>query len=205
MHISLLKHLIIIYNAAVKRFASSIIHHPSSIILLTTIVIGILLGIHFKYDSPPLKTSLIKSWGKMPIYFVENQGQIDPRVGYYVKGGEKTLYFGPEGLTVSIHQAPKGEKTDPFSIKEATAAINTPKTETWNVKLLVAMWRRPTRASPSIVSNPARRWTSAPPTQGGTPRLGSKPRLFPRPAGASGSCTRKNSENFPIMRPVRPS
>ncbi len=34
-------------------------------------------------------------FGRTPLYFVENQGQMDARVAYYVQGRDKTLYFTP--------------------------------------------------------------------------------------------------------------
>lgn len=55
--------------------------------------------------SPSIVThaaSLTDSYGKLPLYFVENRGQMDPRVAYYVQGSDKTLYFTPEGMTLSL-------------------------------------------------------------------------------------------------------
>lgn len=40
-----------------------------------------------------------ESFGKLPLYFVENRGQLDKRVGYYVQGSDKTIYFTNKGLT----------------------------------------------------------------------------------------------------------
>src|SRR5215510_604453 len=37
--------------------------------------------------------------GKLPLYFIENRGQVDARVAYYVQGQNTTLYFTPEGTT----------------------------------------------------------------------------------------------------------
>src|SRR6185295_12380013 len=79
--------------------------------------------------APPKRegpVSLIKSWGHLPVSFVENHGQSDPRIRYSVLGSDKTLYFGPSGLTVSIH--PK--KDGVVGMKEAEAAI-----PGWNVKM----------------------------------------------------------------------
>jgi hypothetical protein len=42
-------------------------------------------------------------WGKMPLYFIANQGQVDSRVVYYVQGGDKTLYFTPQGVTFALN------------------------------------------------------------------------------------------------------
>jgi hypothetical protein len=30
-----------------------------------------------------------RSFGKMPLYFIRNEGQVDPSVGYYVQGKDK--------------------------------------------------------------------------------------------------------------------
>jgi hypothetical protein len=39
------------------------------------------------------------SYGKIPLHFIPNEGQMDGRVAYYVQGHDKTIYFTPEGLT----------------------------------------------------------------------------------------------------------
>jgi hypothetical protein len=36
---------------------------------------------------------------QLPLYFVENRGQVDERVAYYVQGSDKTLYFTAQGVT----------------------------------------------------------------------------------------------------------
>lgn len=40
--------------------------------------------------------------GKLPLYFIENRGQMDERVDYYVQGADKTLYFTPDGITYTF-------------------------------------------------------------------------------------------------------
>ncbi len=44
-------------------------------------------------------------WGRMPLYFIANQGQVDSPVAFYVSGRDKTLYFTAEGLTLALSQA----------------------------------------------------------------------------------------------------
>jgi len=39
---------------------------------------------------------LAEELGGMPLHFIENQGQIDEEVGYYVQGRDKSLFFTPE-------------------------------------------------------------------------------------------------------------
>jgi hypothetical protein len=43
-----------------------------------------------------------QSFGQLPLYFVENQGQLDERVAYYIQGSDKTLYFTPDGVTFAL-------------------------------------------------------------------------------------------------------
>jgi hypothetical protein len=41
-------------------------------------------------------------YGKMPLYFIPNQGQMDKQVAYYVQGKDKTIYFTPGGITFAL-------------------------------------------------------------------------------------------------------
>ncbi len=43
-----------------------------------------------------------ESYGKLPLYFIENQGQIDPRVAYYIQGRDKSIYFTGSGVTFAL-------------------------------------------------------------------------------------------------------
>ena len=42
------------------------------------------------------------AFGQFPLYFVVNNGQVDPRVGFYIQGRDKTIYFSPEGVTFAL-------------------------------------------------------------------------------------------------------
>jgi hypothetical protein len=39
---------------------------------------------------------------KMPLYFIENSGQMDGRIAYYIQGSDKTIYFTADGLTFTL-------------------------------------------------------------------------------------------------------
>lgn len=39
---------------------------------------------------------------RMPLYFIENRGQLDPHVAYYVQGRDTALYFTAEGMTLAL-------------------------------------------------------------------------------------------------------
>src|SRR6266487_6994665 len=53
--------------------------------------------------SPPSanKVTLTDSLERMPLYFIENRGQLDSRVAYYVQGRDTTLYFAADGMTLA--------------------------------------------------------------------------------------------------------
>jgi len=39
-----------------------------------------------------------------PLYFIENRGQVEGRLGYYLEGREASVYFSPAGLTYLLKQ-----------------------------------------------------------------------------------------------------
>jgi predicted metal-dependent phosphoesterase TrpH len=47
-----------------------------------------------------------QNYGQLPLYFVENQGQMDERVAYYLQGSDKTIYFAPDGVTFALTERP---------------------------------------------------------------------------------------------------
>lgn len=50
----------------------------------------------------PVKPSSVKleaDFGRMPLYFIANKGQMDGRVDYYVHGKDKSIFFSPGGVT----------------------------------------------------------------------------------------------------------
>lgn len=87
-------------------------------LILTALLIG-LIGALIYRSQPPLQVvsaarhSALKaaseapsrmnnSFGKLPLYFVENRGQANDRVAFYIQGKDKTVYFSPEGVTFSL-------------------------------------------------------------------------------------------------------
>ena len=46
-----------------------------------------------------------RDFGKMPLYFIANKGQMDKRVDYYVQGKDKSIYFSPGGVTFALASA----------------------------------------------------------------------------------------------------
>ncbi|MBN2490580.1 MAG: SBBP repeat-containing protein [Planctomycetes bacterium] len=58
--------------------------------------------------SPPSPSLLRTTFGKLPLYFVENGGVYPEEVKFYVQGADKTLFFTPAGITFRL----KGQDRD---------------------------------------------------------------------------------------------
>ena len=53
-----------------------------------------------EYDKPAGLPSSIER-----LYFIENRGQLDPAVSYYLSGRNKTLYFTQTGVTIALTES----------------------------------------------------------------------------------------------------
>ena len=54
------------------------------------------------------KTKILESYGKLPLYFIENRGQLDHKVRFYVKTSGQTLYFTDEGIVFDLFRGESG-------------------------------------------------------------------------------------------------
>jgi hypothetical protein len=50
-----------------------------------------------------------RTFGQLPLYFIENRGQLYDEVSYYVQGADRTLYFTETGITFSKIVGPKSD------------------------------------------------------------------------------------------------
>jgi hypothetical protein len=83
----------------------------------------------------PSSAKVDASFGKIPLHFIPNHGQVDSRVHYYVQGKDKTVYFTPEGLTFVLSAlSDKGDRLDSPGLVPDKPATNRP-SERWAVKL----------------------------------------------------------------------
>jgi hypothetical protein len=51
----------------------------------------------------------------LPIYFIENRGQADPRVKFYTQGGGQTTWFTKEGITFTLSKRPNNAEMGAFT------------------------------------------------------------------------------------------
>ncbi len=65
------------------------------------------------------KPQVVETFGRLPLYFIENQGQLDSRVSYYIQGGDKSIYFTGRGVTFAL----TGALTDAGEGKPSSQAL----------------------------------------------------------------------------------
>ncbi len=76
------------------------------------------------------------AYGKMPLYFIPNQGQLDKQVAYYVQGKDKTIYFTEDGITLALTKAPAHSEVSGFPRRNTTLPPGAEGgAERWVVKL----------------------------------------------------------------------
>ena len=74
---------------------------------------------------------------QLPLYFVENQGQVDNHhVSHYVQGRDRTIYFAPDGLTFALLGGPATGVRQPDPATQAPSRLAEPPGRSrWVVKL----------------------------------------------------------------------
>lgn len=48
------------------------------------------------------RTRIQTALGQLPLYFIENRGQVDRQVAYYAQGSDVAIYFTPDGVTFTL-------------------------------------------------------------------------------------------------------
>src|SRR3989304_5074917 len=60
------------------------------------------------------KVQVQETYGNLPLYFIQNDGQVDKKVKFYEKGSGHATYFTMEGVYITLV---RGEKSDDRSKK----------------------------------------------------------------------------------------
>jgi hypothetical protein len=107
---------------------------------------------------------------RLPIYFIQNQGQLDGRVAFYIQGRNTNVYFSPTAVTYSLRK-PAPRPTAPFRNASLPPEAPTPasvvKLEFLNANpspRIEAHAR--TEATISYFRGPQHQWRTALPTYG---------------------------------------
>jgi hypothetical protein len=113
--------------------------------------------------------------GKLPLYFIENQGQADPRVSYYVQGRDTSVYFSSNGVTFALAGGPVHTRRQALSDGFAAPRARADEKATgrrWAVRQefvganpgVRPSGREPTAATVSYFKGPRSTWKTALPT-----------------------------------------
>lgn len=79
------------------------------------------------------RKGVIDALGQLPLHFIENWGQFNEAVAYYVQGSDKTIFYTPDGITFALT-----ERDDTHSENPRDGLVKTsirPRTRRWVVKL----------------------------------------------------------------------
>jgi hypothetical protein len=71
--------------------------------------------------------SRVAALTSLPLYFIENRGQVNDRVGLYLQGRNKSVYFTPQGLTfVLTHAGTRSDRKETHGrrIAESPSAVD---------------------------------------------------------------------------------
>jgi len=63
-------------------------------------------------DLSTAESSILEAYGKLPLLFIENQGQVDEAVRYYVKASGQTVYFTEENIVFALIRSDGAEADD---------------------------------------------------------------------------------------------
>ena len=70
---------------------------------------------------------LAEAYGQLPLYFIENQGQLDSQVSYYIQGRDKSIYFTPAGVTFAL----RGPDPEALEEESPVSRISYPAGSRW--------------------------------------------------------------------------
>ena len=68
-------------------------------------------------QAAPASARVKEAFGKLPLYFVENRGQLDARAAYYVQGSDKAIYFTDQGLTLVLNGPGRNPQSESWALK----------------------------------------------------------------------------------------
>jgi hypothetical protein len=92
----------------------------ASVALLVLFLIAVypladLMSQNHRADTPDLATkeSILEAYGKLPILFIQNQGQMDSTVQYYTKAPQQTLYLTPGSIVFDLSRCNNADTVGP--------------------------------------------------------------------------------------------
>jgi hypothetical protein len=101
-----------------------------------------------------------------PLHFIENRGQVDSRVAYYVQGSDTTVYFASQGITFSLANARRVARNTGLVLP---GLVKTAPSSRWAVKLdfidantdVTPVGQQPSQTQISYFTGRRDRWKTA--------------------------------------------
>lgn len=69
------------------------------------------------------KSQVAESYGRLPLFFIENQGQLDSQVKFYSRGQGQAIFFTPQGMTLSLNRPAKPTLSAPGKASRAVVQL----------------------------------------------------------------------------------
>jgi len=69
------------------------------------------------------RAGIIKSYGELPLYFIENKGQVDKRVRFFEKGSGHTTFFTKDGVVLALTKSAGKADKAPHDKKFTTEVL----------------------------------------------------------------------------------
>ena len=103
-------------------------------VAVAVLCLGILVPAEASQKSLPSSSTVHQArpdYGRMPVHFIPNRGQIDGPASYYVQGKDKSIFFGSDGLTFIL----TGAAAAPAGPPGRSVPLSNPPGPRWVVKL----------------------------------------------------------------------
>lgn len=69
----------------------------------------ILSSVAYASNDASAKLAVQEAYGKLPLYFIQNEGQVDGKVKFYEKGNGHATFFTKDGVSLSLAKGSKAE------------------------------------------------------------------------------------------------
>jgi hypothetical protein len=103
--------------------------------IINSLVAGVMVfsSIAYASNDVPVKVAVQEAYGKLPLYFIQNDGQLDKKVKFYEKGNGHATFFTKDGFYLSLIRGEEnGSRPDVNVHKEVNSGA---RVQTESVKL----------------------------------------------------------------------
>ena len=77
-----------------------------AVLIVATAAAGIWIARRPAVSKPIDAKVRVDRIAQLPLYFIENRGQLDPRVACYAQGRDNSIYFTQDGITFALTRKP---------------------------------------------------------------------------------------------------